>query len=57
MEAAATLVASTTASTPRVMVLDRQPMLSDLVTVSTGPVETVAWKVGGSYAGTALLHV
>jgi hypothetical protein len=31
------------------MVLESQPMLSDLLTESTGPLETIAWKVGASW--------
>jgi hypothetical protein len=54
---AATLITTTSSADvishhhARRLVLGRQPMLSDLMTAYTGPVETVLWKVGaGSIA-------
>jgi hypothetical protein len=49
---AATLISTTSSADvishahARRLVLGRQPMLSDLMTAYTGPVETVLWKVG-----------
>jgi hypothetical protein len=53
---AATLISTTSSADvishhhARRLVLGRQPMLSDLMTAYTGPVETVLWKVGASSA-------
>lgn len=49
---AATLISTTSSADvlshhhARRLVLGRQPMLSDLMTAATGPVQTVLWKVG-----------
>jgi hypothetical protein len=53
---AATLISTTSSADvishhhARRLVLGRQPMLSDLMTAYTGPVETVLWKVGATTA-------